>query len=533
MNKHIFWDKLSAGLASATQDKYKFFSQSIESAGYKKFLEDTSLAPTSLKKGIQEVETNTSVGKLDPAYSIAQWKGKGYPTIIYHHGNNERPFDFSRFAKNSFKKIFIDSSEPLDVNLISIRAAFHNCSLRDYQKKISHLSNFVGMLSVSVKLIEALVILLKKEQESPILISGISLGGWVTNLHRSFYNSADAYVPLLAGAALDHLFTDSAYRKMGGRIARQNPGKIQQVLNFEEDFQKTNYDNVFPLLGRYDQYIQYERQRKSYQTDKIKVLEAGHITSYLKADELNLHIREVMENEAIKFQKTYTQEQLVDLPKPVQRYFRYALTDKQPYVSTLRLKHGGTFRLSPDKDWMEIRGEQHFTADPPGFVWKGKTKLFKASDSYVDGKGNLSVYLLGFLRIVKKEGKTINQAELLRWLGESVWMPTNLLPDENKQWTAIDDNSAKITFNYNGQCVFYIVTFNEKGQIERMETDRYKDEKNLERWIGKVKNYQKVNGIMIPTKIEGSWMIDDYEYNYARFHVTEFEFDKRIKQSHQ
>ncbi len=143
-------------------------------------------------------------------------------------------------------------------------------------------------------------------------------------------------------------------------------------------------------------------------------------------------------------QKTFSSEQIRNLPSPVQKYFNYALTENQPYVNSLRLKHCGMFRLSPEKDWMEIRDEQHFTVNPPGFVWIGKTNKFKARDSYVEGKGNLSVYLFGFLRIVKSEGETIDQAELLRWLGESLWMPTNLLPDENKQWTAIDDNSAKI-----------------------------------------------------------------------------------------
>jgi hypothetical protein len=296
MNKHIFWDKLTAGIASATLDKHKFFSESIESPGFKEFMEDTELSVAPLEEGIHEVETNTTIGKLDPAFYVAQWKGKSHPTIIYHHGNNERPYDFSRFAKNSFKNIFMDSKEPIDANLIAIRAAFHNGSLKDYQKKINHLSHFVGMLSVSVKLIEAIISRLKEEEEaSPVLVSGISLGGWVTNLHRSYFNSADAYVPLLAGAALDHLFTDSGYRKMGGRIVRENPEKIKQTLNFENDFQKIKDDNVFPLLGRYDQFIQYERQRKSYLTDNIKVLEASHVTGFLKADKLKSHINEVLE----------------------------------------------------------------------------------------------------------------------------------------------------------------------------------------------------------------------------------------------
>ena len=292
MNKHILFDKLTATIASAFVGK--FFSESIESPGYKEFLEDTTLSVSSLEQGIHETEADTPVGKMDPAYYVAQWKGKAYPTIIYHHGNNERPFDFSRFAKNSFKNILMDSKKPIDANLIAIRAPFHNASLKEYQKKIKHLSNFVGIPSVSVKLVEEIIHRLKEQGSAPVLVSGISLGGWVTNLHRSYYNTADAYVPLLAGAALDHLFTDSGYRKMGGRIARENPEKIKEMLNFEGDFQKIKDDNVFPLLGKYDQYIKYERQRKSYSTDDIVVLETGHVTSFLAGKELRKHILTVM-----------------------------------------------------------------------------------------------------------------------------------------------------------------------------------------------------------------------------------------------
>jgi hypothetical protein len=290
MNMDIFWDKLTAGVASATLGKQRFFSESLESMGYAKHLEQIKLDITEITEGIHEVTAETATAEIDPAFYLMQWKGKDYPTIIYHHGNNERPFDFSRFAKNSFKNIFCDAKTPTEANLIAIRAPFHNDSLKSYQKVVGHLSNFVAMLSTSVKLIEHILQQLKKEAEAPILVSGISLGGWVTNLHRTYYNTADAYVPLLAGAALDHLFTDSIYRKMGGRIARGNPARIREILNFEEDFQKIKDDNVFPLLGQYDQFIQYERQRKSYKTDNIKVLKTGHVTSFLSGKELRNHI---------------------------------------------------------------------------------------------------------------------------------------------------------------------------------------------------------------------------------------------------
>jgi len=290
MNKHILFDKLTVAIASTALGKNRFFSESIESPGYQEYLEDITLSVPSLEEGIHEAEAKTSNETLDTAYYVAQWKGWDYPTIIYHHGNNERPFDFSRLAKNSFKNIFMDPSEPIDANLIAIRAAFHHSTLKAYQKKITHLSNFMAMLAASTQLTEALVDELRKKTDSQVIVSGISLGGWATNLHRTFYNTADAYVPLLAGAALDHLFTDSPYRKMGGQLARNNPQQIKNTLNFENAFRKVSDDNVFPLLGRYDQYIQYTRQKEAYRQDRINILNTGHVTSFLAGKNLRAHI---------------------------------------------------------------------------------------------------------------------------------------------------------------------------------------------------------------------------------------------------
>ncbi|MCD4798587.1 MAG: hypothetical protein K8R19_06205 [Methanosarcinales archaeon] len=59
------------------------------------------------------------------------------------------------------------------------------------------------------------------------------------------------------------------------------------------------------------------------------------------------------------FGKVYTSNQIKDLPIPVQRYFKYALKENQPYVSYVRLQHDGEFKAS--KNWVYIEGEEYFT----------------------------------------------------------------------------------------------------------------------------------------------------------------------------
>jgi hypothetical protein len=91
--------------------------------------------------------------------------------------------------------------QPIPANLIMLRAPFHRAS-SDYMARVVGLSSFVAMLAVPVVLVEQLINSLKQKAVHRVLVTGISLGGWVTNLHRTYFNSADRYVPLLAGAAL-------------------------------------------------------------------------------------------------------------------------------------------------------------------------------------------------------------------------------------------------------------------------------------------------------------------------------------------
>lgn len=222
--------------------------------------------------------------------------------------------------------------------------------------------------------------------------------------------------------------------------------------------------------------------------------------------------------------KTFSYKQLQDLPQPVQRYLRHVMKDGQPYISYVHLKHNGQIKTDPKKDWMNIEGEQYFTTEKPGFIWKGSTRMFTARDMYILDKGRLVVSLFSLFKIAGGQGEKYDQGELLRWLGESVWFPTNLLPSERLQWTAIDNQNAQLTFKYNNHFLSYLVAFNEVGEITELQTKRYMGEGNLETWIGKVSNYKEINGIVVPTTIEAIYRFKEGDYSYAKFNVKRIEY---------
>lgn len=295
MNKHIVIDNLTADIAALISSNKKFFSRSIESKTFPDLVKSVRITiPDIPGEGTFNVDASIIDTTLDPAFRVEKWIGPGHPTVIYHHGNNERPFDYRKGAKNTFLNIFVKEIDSFNANLIVARAPYHNMPIREYQEKMLYLNNFMTMLSASVKLNEAIVQQLKEKSSAPVITSGISLGGWVTNLHRSFYNSSDFYVPLLAGTYLAELFMKSKYRKLTGKPAKENPEKVRGFLNFNVDFKKVTEKNVFPLLARFDRFIEYDVQEKSYPGHPVKVFDAGHVTGAINSGEIRRHLLEVL-----------------------------------------------------------------------------------------------------------------------------------------------------------------------------------------------------------------------------------------------
>jgi len=222
---------------------------------------------------------------------------------------------------------------------------------------------------------------------------------------------------------------------------------------------------------------------------------------------------------------SYHETQLAGLPAPVQRYFRHVLPEGQPYLRGLRLRHDGQFKTDLKKDWMAIEGEQYITAAPAGFIWQGTTRWFVARDAYEAGRGSLRVRLLGAVPVVNGHGPHFDEGELLRWLAESAWLPTALLPGAGIAWTAVDEHSARLTFTQNGQLVTLLMRFNERDEIEACEAPRYFDDTTQRPWVCRYAQYRRWHGVLIPTVGEAAWVVDGQEQSYARFEVRELEYE--------
>lgn len=283
MSFHSAIDNLSTGIGSLYGDKVRFFREGIRSISPAEMTAalEMDFTPSS---GEGEYRVPVRFGAIEGAarYSVIHWTGGGKPTIIYHHGSGETKYDAR------IRQILPEQVRD-GFNLIALSIPF-NSSMKEYLHGIGSLERFVFLLSSSVRLAEHLGAWLREQGDGKTLLSGISLGGWITNLHFGIYGTMDEYRPTFAGAALDHLFNSTVYRGMISAEAREHPRVLEEALNFEELFRKKSPEKLFPLLARHDQYIRFERQKDIYLEKQVSVLEKGHITGALDTKALREHL---------------------------------------------------------------------------------------------------------------------------------------------------------------------------------------------------------------------------------------------------
>ena len=229
---------------------------------------------------------------------------------------------------------------------------------------------------------------------------------------------------------------------------------------------------------------------------------------------MNTTVKKMFDSVETNNVEILSEQDIQKLPPVVQNYLRYTGVIGKEKVKTVRLKQGGGFRLKPDQDFKNMNAEQYFNVDSMEFYWRGKVSVITATDRYLDGKGDLTVKLLGFIKVAYAEGPEVDQGEILRFLAEGVWFPS-VFANDYIRWQAVDERSAKATIargNLSASAIFY---FNDKNQVEKITTKRYmeKDGKfELEDWEIRILEYSAFNDVFIPKKSEVSWKLDEGDF---------------------
>jgi hypothetical protein len=227
-----------------------------------------------------------------------------------------------------------------------------------------------------------------------------------------------------------------------------------------------------------------------------------------------------------------TEEMLGDLPEPVQRYLRYTGIVGKPFVRTVRLEQKGALYLGSKQGWVPLEAEEHYTVQPPGFVWdanihRGPLPIARGRDMYAGGEGSMLIKAGSLLTVVDDEGPEIDQGSMMRYLSEMIWFPTAFLGD-SVSFEGINNESARVTLTDYSKSVSATMYFDREGRFTDFVAKRYRMVEggyDLETWSTPAYEYGELAGLKLPVRGGAVWKLADGDLKYGDITITALEYD--------
>jgi hypothetical protein len=233
----------------------------------------------------------------------------------------------------------------------------------------------------------------------------------------------------------------------------------------------------------------------------------------------------------------YDVKEIVDLPEPVQRFFKTVLKDGQALISKVELSQTGQFHMNETENkWHKFTATQLVTTQRLGFDWDAKIQMFPfinvfVHDTYLLGEGYLQASILGLFTVAKMHNTSqLNQGELLRFFAEAVWYPTSLLPSQGVIWEAIDQHSSRATLTDGKTTASVVFQFDAEGLITSMRAEArchsvVGDKLMFMPWVGNFREYSVCNGMLIPLYGEVGWEHPEGLRLYFKGKITKISYE--------
>lgn len=248
---------------------------------------------------------------------------------------------------------------------------------------------------------------------------------------------------------------------------------------------------------------------------------------------VNSAIKTALEETGHGADAMYNEAALAGLPEVVQRYFRLVLHNGQKYIRFAKVHQEAEYKMKPQGAWIEVSANSSYTTEHPALVWDAvlhdnRYRWRRAHLIYLHGAGEGMTKLYGGLTLSDYSGSEADITLLCRFLSESLWFPTALLPGRHVEWRAHGPNSAEAVITDDELEARAIFHFNAAGEVEKITTtDKFRDFRggfHKEEFVMHCRNYKQLNNILVPTELEFVWELDNGTFPYARITATDVEY---------
>lgn len=226
----------------------------------------------------------------------------------------------------------------------------------------------------------------------------------------------------------------------------------------------------------------------------------------------------------------FTEEDIKELPVPVQKYFKQC-----GYIGKLKMNYMKAefkdvdFKMSPEKTIKIDYTQYNFVNQPDRFAFIDSSLYgipFEGFDSYNDGVGSMKGSIAKIITLFDQRGNEMDKACLVTFLAECLMVPNVALQDYIV-WDEIDETHAKATINYYGISASGVFTFDEKGLWQSFKTrDRVATamdgSKREAEWSAIINGYHEINGILKPRVVQSIWHYPEGDDIYFNKNQSEF-----------
>ncbi len=221
------------------------------------------------------------------------------------------------------------------------------------------------------------------------------------------------------------------------------------------------------------------------------------------------------------------------LPFVVKKYLRKSISLGASFPQYCHYSVSGRIRESKHSDWMDVTSQNYYLSSASDFIKISEIKNYfplwtVTVDKYLNNRASTNSKLLASIPTYDFAGVKLSRSYLVLYLLESVFCPTVLMPNMNISWKAIDNSKALATIwddDIEGSAVFH---FNKYGEVVKIVTeDRYMPgpiDYNRETFTIQFANYKDVGNYKIPTYFEYQWNLDDGDFTFGRFQISEITY---------
>lgn len=212
-------------------------------------------------------------------------------------------------------------------------------------------------------------------------------------------------------------------------------------------------------------------------------------------------------------------EMLGDLPRPAQRYFAYTIFTGAPLLPVAVIEMTGQFSLgTKDEPHYQPMEARQILAAPEGFVWSMRMR----GGMPVSGSDSASwtrFRVFGLIPVARSGGDPDHTRSAFgRYVAEAViWAPAALLPGPGITWSAVDQDTARVTITHGELEQAVDVTVDQEGRPVEVSFQRWSKANpdkvhRLQPFGAFMSDFREVGGYRLPFRVEAGNMFGTDEY---------------------